>query len=48
MREPNENEFPQIPVKIAHIAEPKRYPVENIEQCFSIDLSDTYQRVNPF
>jgi hypothetical protein len=40
--------FQTIPVKIAHIAEPKRYPVEKIEQCFSIDLSNNSKVDNPF
>jgi len=45
MRE--DSDFPQVPVKIAHIAEPKRYPVEEIEQCFSIDLNG-YAKKYPF
>lgn len=42
------DDFQTIPVKIAHIAEPKRYPVEQIEQCFSIDFSNNYEKDNPF
>ena len=37
-----------IPVKIAHVAEPKRYPVEQIEQCCSIEMSSPYEKDNPF
>lgn len=41
---PDDQEFNQIPVKITHVAEPKRYPVEQIAGCYPINLTDRIVR----